>query len=174
MRGRYLVFCSGVPHCISVGPEQTDARITGQDGSARLEILLVEDDLLQQVGLTTAVFFRPRQPDPSGGGELALPGAAQLEDIAIRRDALVHRIVDAQFGRQVFREPRTHALAECFLLRGVLKIHRSRPLPIPHVWNFATGRCHDKLKVRAALSQRILRRASSPIGCFIIASIPHG
>jgi hypothetical protein len=33
---------------------------------------------------------------------------------------------------------------------------------------------HDRLKVRAPLSQKILRRASSLIGCFNIASIPHG
>src|SRR5262249_32271947 len=80
-------------------------------GRAGTRHLLGEDDLLLQRRATPAVLSRPLDADPTGAGELALPGT--LEDPS--RVLVVGR----RCAREMRREPVAQLRAEGFLLGRV-------------------------------------------------------
>ena len=100
-----------------------DARVARQDGGPGAEALLVVDDLLHEGGPAASVFLGPRDAHPAGLEHGPLPPYPALEGRAVRGDALVGGIVDAEITRQVGGEPAPQLLPERFLLRGVVKVH---------------------------------------------------
>jgi len=97
-----------------------------QNGRTGVEIFLVEDHLLHKAGAAAAIFLGPGDSDPAGGVHLFLPGDALFERFAIRRDALVGGIVDADLGGQVRPEPTAEFGAERRVLWAVGEIHGLR------------------------------------------------
>ncbi len=116
--------------------EQVDRTRPRQDRRAGAEILLVENNLLHEIGAAPAVFLGPGNPDPAGGVHLFLPGDALFQGLAVGGDALVGGVVDADLGRQVRFEPPAELGAKGGMLRAVGKIHG---LTLPH-WRFLTKR----------------------------------
>ena len=103
--------------------DQIQAHVSRQHRSARGGVLLVPDHALDQAGAAAAVFFRPRDADPTGGVHLRLPEAASLEGFAVRRHAIVGGIVEAQLGRQMLHEPVAELLAKLLVPGRVLEVH---------------------------------------------------
>ena len=66
---------------------------------------------------------RPRDADPARLVHLLLPRAAALERLAVAGHAVVGRIVQAQLGREVDREPLAELLAERLVLGTELEVH---------------------------------------------------
>src|SRR6266436_8632719 len=108
--------------------QQVEGARRWQNRGAGTDILLVEDDLLHEIGAAPAIFLGPRDPDPARGVHRLLPLDALFQCRKVGSDALVGRVVDANLGRQVGLEPAAELAAECRMLRAVGKIHGSGSL----------------------------------------------
>src|SRR5207244_3054496 len=84
------------------GAEEVEPAGPRQDRGAGADILLVEDDLLHEIGAAAAIFLGPGEPDPAGGMHFLLPLDALLQRLAVGCHALIGGVVDADLGRQVF------------------------------------------------------------------------
>ncbi len=127
LRQMPLLLLFGAP--VDEGRAQQVERAGGrQDRGAGAEILLVEDDLLHEIGAAAAIFLGPGNADPAGGVHLLLPGDALFERLAVGRDALVGSIVDTDLGRQIGFEPMAQFGAEFCVLRAVGEIHGGTPI----------------------------------------------
>ena len=107
--------------------QQVEAARSWQNRSAGADILLVEDDLLHEIGTAAAILLGPRDPDPARGMHRLLPLDALFQCRAVGCDALVGRVVNADIGGQIGLEPAAELAAERRMLRAVGKIHGSGP-----------------------------------------------
>src|SRR5215469_12267382 len=126
---------------VDEGRSQEIKRVCGrQNRPAGAEILFVEDDLLHKAGAAAAIFFGPGDSDPAGCVHLLLPGDALFQCLAVRRDALVGGVVDADLGRQIFLEPIAEFGTKRRVLGAVCEIHRRRlSLGNSGCWGISAG-----------------------------------
>ena len=92
--------------------EQVEAALARQDRCAGAEILFVPDHLLHEAGAAAAIFLGPGNADPAGGVHLLLPGDALFQDLAIRGNALILRVLNLQIIAEVGVEPSAELATE--------------------------------------------------------------
>src|SRR5206468_8619382 len=103
------------------GPQREDAVLVHATRSARIPVLLLEDQPSDQIGVLSPVDRRPVDDRPTLGGEPALPLAMLFEALA-----RVERW--KRTARYVGVEPRARLVAEGFLARRERQVHRRTSL----------------------------------------------
>ena len=86
-------------------------------------VFFVKNDLFQQTGAATAVFFGPGNTDPAAVVHGALPDTAFFKRFPVRGNPLVFRVVDTQGRVQIRGQPIADFGPKGVLFRRVLKIH---------------------------------------------------
>src|SRR5690606_12953253 len=102
-------------------PEQEDAVLVDAQRSAGAPVLFLEDQPLDQVETTAAIFARPGDHAPTAFVELALPFAMSFKTLARRVEGRQRR------GWDIRLHPRTHFHAKRIFFRTVCQIHGHVP-----------------------------------------------
>jgi hypothetical protein len=84
-------------------------------------VLQLEDDLLSRGSAPAAILDRPGDVEPAVGGELLLPGEAQLPVPVVGRSA--DAAVPGELAHEVVGEPVAQLLAERLFLGCEAEVH---------------------------------------------------